>query len=360
MVTNFDYDADTEEFVITLEDGTEKRVSVSAFIKETEFVNSNTIVFNVNNHVVSASVANHSIGEDQMVNSYLSDVESARDDAIYAKDDAEDSMQLAQTYAQDSESSSYASEAWAIGKSNGVDVPSTHPAYHNNSLYWKNQAQSIVGGDDNVKYTSQSKTDSEKAIARANIDAISGKFDKSDDDWTVNTDISMLEDGFYTISGASSYDYDESFPDGWNSDGMFLIMQTDTYNMRLYTFIGFKQNDENESYIWQAYTDSEPSKYEWSKIGGSGTEVIDNLTSTSTTSALSANQGRVLNDLIDNKLSKVSSTTTNNFASFNSDGSLKDSGRSENSFENVMTKVTDDSQTITYTLSKNYNYHFQM
>jgi len=36
-------------------------------------------------------------------------------------------------------------EAWAVGKRGGVDVPSTDPAYHNNSLYWKNQAQEVVG-----------------------------------------------------------------------------------------------------------------------------------------------------------------------------------------------------------------------
>ena len=50
---------------------------------------------------------------------------------------------------------------------------------------------------------------------------------------------------------------------------------------------------------------------------GASTTVIDNLTSTSTTSALSANQGKVLNDKITNKVDKVSGKglSTNDFTS---------------------------------------------
>lgn len=50
---------------------------------------------------------------------------------------------------------------------------------------------------------------------------------------------------------------------------------------------------------------------------GASTTVIDSLTSTSTTSALSANQGKVLNDKITNKVDKVSGKglSTNDFTS---------------------------------------------
>lgn len=34
---------------------------------------------------------------------------------------------------------SYDSEAWAVGKRGGVDVPSTDPTFHNNSKYWAEQ-----------------------------------------------------------------------------------------------------------------------------------------------------------------------------------------------------------------------------
>lgn len=38
------------------------------------------------------------------------------------------------------------SEAWAWGKIDGVDVPSTHPAYHNNAKYWADAASGGVSG----------------------------------------------------------------------------------------------------------------------------------------------------------------------------------------------------------------------
>lgn len=38
------------------------------------------------------------------------------------------------------------SEAWAWGKIDGVDVPSTHPAYHNNAKYWADAASGGATG----------------------------------------------------------------------------------------------------------------------------------------------------------------------------------------------------------------------
>ena len=38
------------------------------------------------------------------------------------------------------------SEAYAVGKRNGVDVPSTDPTYHNNSKWWCDQAAQAAGG----------------------------------------------------------------------------------------------------------------------------------------------------------------------------------------------------------------------
>lgn len=43
-------------------------------------------------------------------------------------------------YAADAEQSAEDSEAYAIGKRSGTDVPSTDPAYHNNSLWYSQQA----------------------------------------------------------------------------------------------------------------------------------------------------------------------------------------------------------------------------
>ena len=52
-------------------------------------------------------------------------------------DSMDEAIALCEEYAKDS-------EAWANGKKDGVDVPNTDPAYHNNSKYYKDVAQGIV------------------------------------------------------------------------------------------------------------------------------------------------------------------------------------------------------------------------
>lgn len=67
--------------------------------------------------------------------------ESAASSASAAAQDAQNATQAAAAAMQDADDA----EAWAVGKRNGADVPSTDPAYHNNAKYYKDQAQAVVG-----------------------------------------------------------------------------------------------------------------------------------------------------------------------------------------------------------------------
>ena len=67
---------------------------------------------------------------------------SAAESASAAQDFASNAEEDAQNAAQDASDA----EAWAVGQRNGVDVPSTDPAYHNNAKYYKDQAGAIAGG----------------------------------------------------------------------------------------------------------------------------------------------------------------------------------------------------------------------
>lgn len=67
--------------------------------------------------------------------------ESAASSASAAAQDAQSATQAAAAAMQDADDA----EAWAVGQRNGVDVPPTDPAYHNNAKYYKNQAQAVVG-----------------------------------------------------------------------------------------------------------------------------------------------------------------------------------------------------------------------
>lgn len=67
--------------------------------------------------------------------------ESAASSASAAAQDAQSATQAAAAAMQNADDA----EAWAVGKRNGADVPSTDPAYHNNAKYYKEQAQAVVG-----------------------------------------------------------------------------------------------------------------------------------------------------------------------------------------------------------------------
>lgn len=67
--------------------------------------------------------------------------ESAVSSAGSAAQDAQSASQAAAAAMQDADDA----EAWAVGKRNGADVPSTDPTYHNNAKYYKDQAQAVVG-----------------------------------------------------------------------------------------------------------------------------------------------------------------------------------------------------------------------
>lgn len=123
---------------MTTEDGTQYTADVGALIKTYTFSDSSVIDFTVTtdgsgNKTVTADIVDGSITGQKLQPNYLADCVSAKTDAESAEVNAEDS-------AEDS-------EAWANGTRNGVPVPNTDPAYHNNSKYWSEQSNptSLVG-----------------------------------------------------------------------------------------------------------------------------------------------------------------------------------------------------------------------
>jgi hypothetical protein len=128
---NFDYDDDPtsphyESLVLTLVDGTVKYIDMSALITEYDFASSSTIAFTNTSGTITADILNGSVTDQKLQPSYLADitVQATRSETASAN---------AQTYKFDA-------EAWSSGTRNGVPVPASDPAYHNNSRYWSQQA----------------------------------------------------------------------------------------------------------------------------------------------------------------------------------------------------------------------------
>lgn len=97
--------------------------------------------------------------------------ESSKAAAQAAQSGAETARTGAETSKGAAEDSAEDAEAWAVGQRNGTDVPSTDPAYHNNAKYYKDQAQTIAGGEFVSYGAPQSLTDAQKQQARDNINA---------------------------------------------------------------------------------------------------------------------------------------------------------------------------------------------
>lgn len=74
LAVNFKYDPQTQQLIITLDDGTTQNVDLSALITEYEFLDSDTIAFEIADGKVKAIVKNGSITEDMLQPNFLADV----------------------------------------------------------------------------------------------------------------------------------------------------------------------------------------------------------------------------------------------------------------------------------------------
>ena len=132
IVVNFSYDSNPSSphyqcLVLTLDDGTVEYIDLSALITQYEFVNTPRIAFTVdNNGKISADIVGGSVTDDKLQPQYLADI------TAQAQAGAQSAINASE-YKLDA-------EAWANGTRNGQAVPTTDPAYHNNSRYWSQQA----------------------------------------------------------------------------------------------------------------------------------------------------------------------------------------------------------------------------
>lgn len=132
IAINFYYDSNPssphyQHLVLTLDDGTVEYIDMSALITQYEFTNTGRIAFTVGaDGSISADIVGGSITDDKMQPNYLADI------TAQAQSGAQSAIN-ASGFKLDA-------EAWAVGTRNGVAVPTTDPAYHNNSKYWSQQA----------------------------------------------------------------------------------------------------------------------------------------------------------------------------------------------------------------------------
>ena len=91
LAVNFTYNPQTQQLVITLDDGTVQNVDLSSLITEYEFLDSDTIAFEIAGGKVKAIVKNGSITEDKLQPNFLADVKVESAKAVASAKSAKES-----------------------------------------------------------------------------------------------------------------------------------------------------------------------------------------------------------------------------------------------------------------------------
>ena len=142
LAVNFTYNPQTQQLVIALDDGTVQNVDLSALITQYEFLDSDTIAFEIAGGKVKAIVKNGSITEDKLQPNFLADVktevakaQASQESAAESASAASGSATLAESYAhggtgaregEDSDNARYYMEqAKAVS---AVDIATTEKA----------------------------------------------------------------------------------------------------------------------------------------------------------------------------------------------------------------------------------------
>lgn len=106
LAVNFKYNPQTQQLVITLDDGTVQNVDLSSLITEYEFLDSDTIAFEITDGKVKAIVKNGSITENHLAPEYLAEIrtqvgraETSAKSADASEKNAASSSALAKSYA---------------------------------------------------------------------------------------------------------------------------------------------------------------------------------------------------------------------------------------------------------------------
>ena len=135
LAVNFKYNPQTQQLVITLDDGTVQNVDLSSLITEYEFLDSDTIAFEIVDGKVKANVKNGSITEDHLSPDYLGEIRTQ-------VGKAEMSAKSADASEKSAVSSSALAKSYAVGGTGAREGEDT-----DNARYYMEQAKAVSAVD---------------------------------------------------------------------------------------------------------------------------------------------------------------------------------------------------------------------
>lgn len=169
IAINFAYDYDTQEIVLTLNDGSEERIDISSLIQNNEFANTETIQLNVSQAgIVTGNIVLHSITDEHLRQDYLADIRVAEANADRYQEASEGFSLDSEAWAKGTRASEpveqgtdgyqdnakyfkQRSEAWATGQIEGGPVSNNDETYENNSKFYSQVAQALRDETNQIK-----------------------------------------------------------------------------------------------------------------------------------------------------------------------------------------------------------------
>lgn len=169
IAINFAYDYNTQEIVLTLNDGSEARIDISSLIQNNEFANTETIQLNVSQAgIVTGNIVLHSITDEHLRQDYLADIRLAEANADRYQMASEDFSLDSEAWAKGTRASEpvgqgtdgyqdnakyfkQRSEAWATGQIEGGPVSNNDETYENNSKFYSQVAQALRDETNQIK-----------------------------------------------------------------------------------------------------------------------------------------------------------------------------------------------------------------
>lgn len=184
IAINFDFDEETQRIVLTLDDGTVKYIDLSSFIKQTEFLDSDTVAFSVNNTgKVTAIVKEGSIQEKHLRPDYLAEIKvqagkaetGARNSAVSAESAkaSEENARLSAESAEASKDNAKKSEANAAKSAENAERDATAAfekaveAVSSANAAKTSEVNAKLSEDSAKKSAANAKTSEENAAASA-------------------------------------------------------------------------------------------------------------------------------------------------------------------------------------------------
>ena len=166
LVTNWNYDKDSQKLILTLDDGTIQEVDLSSLITQYEFTDSDTIAFTVGSDgSVTTNVKDGSITEAKLQPNYLADIKTQASNAEGHANNASD-------YAGNASYDAKMAQSYANGTSGMREGEAT-----DNAKYYMEQAKEFSAGSaSNISYDN-TESGAESNNVQDALDEISEKLE---------------------------------------------------------------------------------------------------------------------------------------------------------------------------------------